>query len=79
VTPLLLRPIGKDDYAVIEADEAIGRIRLASERRGEVWMWNVTANIPGGVPAGTSDSLDQAKADFRAAWSAFQAASERRR
>lgn len=69
---LLLRPIGKDDYSVIDAGEAVGRIRLASERRGEVWMWNVTVNMTGGVPAGTSENLDQAKADFRAAWSSFK-------
>ena len=51
---LTLRPIGKADYAVIDG-----------ERTNNIWMWNVTIPIPGGVPYGTAPDLDPAKAAFR--------------
>ena len=34
-------------------------------------LWNVTVNIPG-PPLGSASSLDDAKAQFRAAWLAFR-------
>jgi hypothetical protein len=72
-----------NDYTVIDlaspsgfakagAGQPIGRIRRAAERNGEVWIWNVTVNMTG-APNGTADSLEAAKADFRAAWAAFKA------
>jgi hypothetical protein len=54
MTTLALRSIGSNDYAVIDDGDRVGRIRLAAERRGEVWMWNIGLNIPGGVPSGTA-------------------------
>lgn len=61
-----------NDYTVIDAGQPVGRIRRAAERNGEVWIWNVTVNMPG-APNGTANSLEAAKADFRAAWTAFKA------
>jgi hypothetical protein len=76
--PLALRPIGSNDFAVIDDGNPVGRIRYAAERTNNVWMWNVTLNIPGGVPSGTSAGLDRAKADFRTAWTAFKSAPQAR-
>jgi hypothetical protein len=39
------RPIGKNDFAVI--DDGNGRIRDAAERANHVWLWHVTIPIPG--------------------------------
>ncbi|MFB6460490.1 hypothetical protein [Bradyrhizobium tunisiense] len=69
---LKLRPIGRRDYAVLEDGQAIGRIRYASERTPGIWIWNCTVHIPC-PPAGSSQTLDAAKADFKAAWSKFKA------
>ena len=64
MTTLALRSIGSNDYAVIDDGDRVGRIRLAAERRGELWMW-IGLNIPGGVPSGTAASLEDAKTAFR--------------
>lgn len=58
------------DYCVIHDGRGIGRIRLAEERsfQGMVWVWHVNPPLP--IPPwcnGTSDSLEAAKADFKAA------------
>ena len=68
---LALRSIGTNDYAVIDAGEPVGRIRLASER-GEIWQWTITVLIPG-PPYGSSSSLDNAKVAFKEAWGTFKA------
>jgi hypothetical protein len=52
------------------------RIRLANERswQGTVWTWNVNPPLP--IPPwcnGTADSLEAAKAEFKAAWERFYA------
>ncbi|WP_338826756.1 hypothetical protein [Bradyrhizobium sp. 27S5] len=70
---LALRPIGKRDYSVLEDGQQIGRIRYASERSPGVWLWHVQVHITGGLPVGSADSLDAAKADFKSAWLAFKA------
>jgi hypothetical protein len=72
VTVLALRPIGQNDYNVIEDGERIGRIRYATERTPGVWLWNVQVHIPGIKPMGTARDLPTAKADFKAAWEAFK-------
>ena len=51
MTVLALRTIGIKDYAVIDEGHPVGRIRLAAERHGEVWMWNCTVLLPGGSMA----------------------------
>lgn len=70
---LALRPIGIRDYTVLEDGQRIGRIRYASERVPGVWLWHVQVHITGGLPVGSSGSLEMAKADFKSAWSAFKA------
>jgi hypothetical protein len=68
---LALRPIGQNDYSVIEDGERIGRIRFASERSPGVWLWNVIVHIPG-PPIGTAPDLETAKDRFKEAWLAFK-------
>jgi hypothetical protein len=58
---------------VLEGRQRIGRIRFASERTPGIWLWNVTINLPGGLPIGTAGDIDTAKAEFKAAWQALKA------
>ena len=41
------------------------------ELRLPIWIWNVTAHLPGGLPMGSAKDLDAAKAEFKAAWEAL--------
>lgn len=68
---LFLRSIDKDDYIVVDTGVGVGRIRFASERRPQCWMWSITIPVPG-VTNGTSDSLDLAKDAFRKSWLPFK-------
>jgi hypothetical protein len=70
---LKLRSIGISDYRVLEGRQRIGRIRFVIERMPGVWLWNVTVPLPGDLPMGSSQDLDTAKADFKAAWEALKA------
>jgi hypothetical protein len=65
---LKLRLIGIRDYSVLEGEQRIGRIRLASERMPSVWLWNVSIHLPGGLPMGSAKDFYRAKVEFRAAW-----------
>ena len=68
---LTLRLIGPNDYDVYDDGQRIGRIRFASERNPDVWLWHVQIHIPG--PAfGSAGSLDDTNQDFKTAWLAFQ-------
>ena len=68
-----LRSIGLSDYAVLESGQRIGRIRLATERMPCVWLWSVTIHLSGGLPTGSSQDLNTAKAEFKTAWKALKA------
>lgn len=70
---LTLKPIGRRDYSVRDDGQSIGRIRYAGERSPAIWIWNVIVHIPGGLPIGTAKDLETAKAEFKAAWTAFKA------
>jgi hypothetical protein len=48
---LALRPIGQNDYNVIEAGERIGRIRYAGERSPGIWIWVTVWWVLAGGPA----------------------------
>ena len=49
--------IGIRDYAVLESEQRIARIRFAAERMPSVWLWSVSVHLPGG---GSSNAVDQA-------------------
>ena len=70
---LKLRSIGLSDYRVLEDGQRIGRIRFTGERQPGVWFWNVVIHLPGGLPMGSSQDLDTAKAEFAGAWTALKA------
>ena len=70
---LKVRSIGLSDYSVLEGNQRIGRIRLATGRMPCRWLWNVTIHLTGGLPMGSSKDLDTAKAEFKAAWEACKA------
>ena len=72
---LKLRTIGIRDYAVLESEQRIGRIRFAAERNPGIWLWNATAPLTGGLPMGSAKVLDTAKSEFKAAWEALKARS----
>lgn len=73
--PLMLKRIGADDYAVTVAGRGAGRI-LAGTGPGMsvIWTWTVTGPYvpPALQPAhGRVESLDEAKAAFRAKFEAW--------
>jgi hypothetical protein len=70
---LKVRSIGLSDYSVLEGNQRIGRIRLATERMPCRWLWNVTIHLTAGHPMGSANDLDTAKADFKAAWDVLKA------
>ena len=74
---LKLRSIGLSDYSVLEGRQRIGRIRLATERMPCVWLWSISIHLPGGLPMGSAKDLDTAKVEFKAAWEALKAVTER--
>lgn len=66
---LVARPIGADDYQVLEDGEPVGRIRHAAEEPSRRWVWNVQILVP--MPPwanGIADSREEAMASFRAAF-----------
>ena len=70
---LKLRRIGIDDYSVFEDKQRIGRIRLAGERTPPIWLWTVNIHLTGGLPMGSAQDLDTAKAEFAGAWTELKA------
>ena len=70
---LKLRTIGIDDYSVLEDNQRIGRIRLAGERQPPIWLWTINIHLTGGLPMGSAQDLDTAKAEFAGAWTALKA------
>jgi hypothetical protein len=70
---LKLRPIGIQDYSVLEDGQRIGRIRFAGERTPPIWFWTVNIHLTGGLPMGSSPDLDTAKAEFKAGWEELKA------
>lgn len=71
---LVAHPIGPDDFSVLDDGNPVGRIRLARERGGGAWLWNVTIPLP--MPpscSGTAADREAAKRAFRDAWTGFKA------
>ena len=66
---LKLRTIGIRDYSVLKT----GGASAGSVSPTNVYLWNVTIHLPGGLPMGSSADLDTAKAEFKAAWEALKA------
>ena len=58
---------------MFEGRQRIGRIRFAGEHTPGVWLWNVIVHLTGGLPMGSANDIDTAKADFKAAGEALKA------
>jgi hypothetical protein len=43
---LVARPIGDNDYNVLDDGEPVSRIRFALERKPQLWVWNVSIPVP---------------------------------
>jgi hypothetical protein len=55
------------DYDVFDGDQDVGRIYCADSRVGrESWFWGVSFMLTGKKSYGNADSLDDAKAAFKA-------------
>ena len=65
-----------NDFVVLFEGRSVGRIRQADERIGHNpgWDWAINPPLPI-LPRGngSADSLEQTKAEFRAAWARFYA------
>ena len=83
--PLTLRPTGlsgnpdANDWSVHEDGVEIGRFYedLQATRSENRWFWSITVMGPARFRVRTDSrapTLEQAKADFQAAWAAFKAA-----
>jgi hypothetical protein len=85
--PLTLRPTGlssnpdRNDWTIHEDGVEIGRLfeDLQASRPEIRWFWSITVMGPARFRVRTGNraaTLEQAKADFQTAWTAFKAANE---
>lgn len=73
--PLRLKRIADADYSVMVKDMRAGRIMATMTTDNTVvWLWTVTGPyVPADMPAtGREDTLDAAKATFKARFEAWQ-------
>lgn len=57
------------DYLVLEDGKAIGRIHMSHGPNGSIrWLWNVQIHDPARTANGWADTMDEAKAAFKASW-----------
>jgi hypothetical protein len=62
-----------EDYDVFDGDRDVGRIYLIDGYDGsEVWFWGVSFQLRGRKSYGRAESLDEAKAAFRAEYERWQ-------
>jgi hypothetical protein len=73
--PLILRrasasrkggPWQHEDYDVFDGDREVGRIYRLDDRPDSAWFWGVSFQLTGRKSHGSADSLEEAKAAFRA-------------
>jgi hypothetical protein len=69
-------PWPHDDFDVFDGDRMIGRVYLVDSYGGrEVWFWGVSFQVTGRKSYGRAESLDGAKAAFRAEYERWLAGS----
>jgi hypothetical protein len=62
-----------EDYDVVDGDRDVGRIYLIHANAGqEAWFWGVSFQLTGRKSYGRAESLEEAKAAFRAEYEAWQ-------
>jgi hypothetical protein len=63
-----------DDYAIVDGEAVVGRIYRQRLPAGFRWSWFLqTAPVAPPPNSGSTDTLDEAKAAFRARYEAVQA------
>jgi hypothetical protein len=64
------KPSDRPDYQVFVGETAVGRIYETTVPSGTKWRWSVYGLAIWGahVPGGMADTLEDAQAQFRAAW-----------
>ena len=68
------RPCTDYDVVSVTARWYVGRIFTEQMAQGERWRWSITSVFMEGMPSsGYTDSLDDAKREFAAAWRAWLA------
>ena len=60
-----------DDFDVFDGDRVVGRIFFQAHGK---WFWGVSFTLTGRKSYGDADSIDEAKALFRAEYEKWQAA-----
>jgi hypothetical protein len=69
------RPSGswqEADYDVIDGERAVGRIYRVTDQPDSLWFWGVCFQVIARKSYGYTDSLDEAKAAFRAEYERWQ-------
>jgi hypothetical protein len=63
----------RDDYDVLDDDQAVGRIYLVhSAERVDTWFWGISFHVTKRKSYGYASSREEAFAAFRAAYIAFK-------
>jgi hypothetical protein len=66
-------PWSEHDFDVFDGDRDVGRIYGVGGRPDGQWIWGVSFQLTGKKRYGRSPSLDDAMAEFKAAYAAWQA------
>jgi hypothetical protein len=61
-----------DDYDVFDGDREVGRIYCVTDMPDSPWFWEVSFQLTGRKSYGHADSLEEAKAAFRAEYEAWR-------
>jgi hypothetical protein len=49
------------------------RCYLGIANQPRIWLWHINIHLTGGLPMGSANDIDTAKADFKAAWEELKA------
>jgi hypothetical protein len=69
------RPSGSwqdEDYNVFDCEREVGRIYQVTDHLESRWFWGVSFQVTGRKSYGYADSLDEAKAAFKAEYERWQ-------
>jgi hypothetical protein len=65
-------PWQHEDYDVFDGDRDVGRIYRLDDRPDSGWFWGVSFQLTGRKSYGRAESLEEAKAAFRAEYEVWQ-------
>jgi hypothetical protein len=61
-----------EDYDVFDGEREVRRIYCVPDHPNSPWFWSVSFQLTGHKSSGHADSLDEAKAAFRAEYKAWR-------